>query len=136
MSDTVLVDTDVFSYTIKNDTRAGLYRQHLDGRVIALSFMTVAELDQWALLHNWGRDRRARLEQRLRECLLLAYDRDLCRWWAEVRVARRRAGKPIELADAWIAATALVYRLPLVTHNPDDFREIPGLTVVSQATDR
>ena len=33
----------------------------------------------------------------------------------------------------WVAATALRYRLPLVTHNPDDFQQIPGLKVITEA---
>ena len=31
--------------------------------------------------------------------------------------------------DAWIAATARTYGLPLVTHNPRDFSDIEGLDV-------
>jgi hypothetical protein len=39
-----VVDTDVVSLTFKRDTRASLYRPHLDGRQLTISFMTVAEL--------------------------------------------------------------------------------------------
>jgi predicted nucleic acid-binding protein len=35
-------------------------------------------------------------------------------------------------ADAWIAATALAFAVPLVTHNPDDFKNVPGLTVITE----
>jgi hypothetical protein len=37
------------------------------------------------------------------------------------------------VADAWIAATALEFRLELVTHNPADFQGIPGLIVITEA---
>jgi len=33
--------------------------------------------------------------------------------------------------DAWIAATALQYKLPLVTHNPDDFNAVDNLEIIS-----
>lgn len=33
----------------------------------------------------------------------------------------------MSLADAIIAATALVYEVPLVTRNKDDFKHIDGL---------
>jgi len=33
--------------------------------------------------------------------------------------------------DLWIAATAIVHGLPLVTRNPSHFRRVPGLSVVS-----
>lgn len=42
-----------------------------------------------------------------------------------------RQQKKISLGDAFIAATALLYGLELVTRNEKDFRDIPGLTVVN-----
>jgi ABC-type Zn uptake system ZnuABC Zn-binding protein ZnuA len=33
----------------------------------------------------------------------------------------------IETADAWIAATALLYDAPLLTHNRKDYGGVPGL---------
>ena len=56
---------------------------------------------------------------------------DLCRKWAEVTVAAQAAGRRIECADAWIAATALLYAVPLVTHNRSDYLGVPGLTLIS-----
>ena len=41
------------------------------------------------------------------------------------------AGRRIKCADAWIAATALLYEAALVTHNRGDYRGVPGLTVIS-----
>jgi predicted nucleic acid-binding protein len=57
----------------------------------------------------------------------------LCRWWATVRVACRRLGRSIDVADAWIAATALLYGVPLVTHNAGHFESVPGLVIYSGA---
>ena len=51
----------------------------------------------------------------------------------EVTDTARRSGKPIAVADAWIAATALSYGVPLVTHNVGDFAGLPGLTVISES---
>ena len=39
-------------------------------------------------------------------------------------------GKMIGVNDLWIAATALVYQMDLVTNNVDEFRRVEGLTVV------
>jgi len=44
-------------------------------------------------------------------------------------VTLRRQHK-MSLGDALVAATALVFRLPLATHNVADFAWIDGLTVV------
>ena len=48
-AETVVVDTDVVSFLFRNDTRAARYRPYLTGRVLTISFMTLAELDQWVL---------------------------------------------------------------------------------------
>jgi len=37
----LVVDTDVVSFFFKGDTRSALYRPHLDGRLLVISFMTV-----------------------------------------------------------------------------------------------
>jgi len=38
-----------------------------------------------------------------------------------------RRGRPRSTEDVLIAATCLVHGLTLVTHNRDDFEDIPGL---------
>ena len=129
-----MLDTDVCSFLFRQDSRAEAYRSHLEGRILALSFMSVAELYQWAYLHNWGETRLARLEKWLRHFVILPFDNELCRWWAQVRVERQRRGHPISAQDAWIAACALRYKCALITHNAADYAGIPGLTVISEPT--
>ena len=48
----VVIDADVVSLIFRADSRAPLYDRHLSGRVAAVSFMTVAELDRWAYSLN------------------------------------------------------------------------------------
>ena len=45
-------------------------------------------------------------------------------------VAARRAGRRLETADAWIAATAMLYDAPLATHNASDYLGVPGLKIL------
>ena len=61
------------------------------------------------------------------------YNRQMCRKWAEVSDEARRRGRPVGVADAWIAATALLHGMPLVTHNREHFSGIEGLKVISEA---
>ncbi len=45
-------------------------------------------------------------------------------------VAARKAGRRLETADAWIAATAVLYDADLITHNVTDYLGVPGLKLV------
>jgi tRNA(fMet)-specific endonuclease VapC len=130
----ILLDTNVVSFVLKGDSRAQLYESYLQGQQMALSFMTVAELYQWAAIRQWGKQRIRQLEKTLRETyIVLSFDIALCQLWGEVRAKRRAIGNPISPEDAWIAATALHYDIPLVTHNPADFENIKDLTIVTKA---
>jgi len=104
----------------------------LEGHLLLISFMTVAELEQWALTHRWGEPRRRELEELLSRFTVVPSDRDLCRWWAVASVSARRKGRPILVADAWIAATALLFGVPVATHNPADFVGVDGLKVITE----
>lgn len=128
----VVVDTDVVSFLYKRDTRATLYRPHLDGQLPIISFMTLAELEQWAAVRNWGPRRRQDLLNYLRRYKVEHSSPELCRRWAEASDGARRVGRPILTGDAWVAATALAYGVPLVTNNPNDYAGVPGLTVLSE----
>lgn len=129
----VVVDTDVVSYIFKGDTRAGLYTPHLAGKLSVLSFMTIAELDRWALQNSWGEAKKQRLEAFLRKYVIAHSDRALCRKWAEAVCAARKNGRPIRTADAWIAAIALMHGIPLVTNNRSNYVGIDKLTLISEA---
>jgi tRNA(fMet)-specific endonuclease VapC len=94
--------------------------------------MTVAELDRWALERIWGDVRRARMEQHLRNFVVYPFDRSLCLRWAEAVDSARRNGRPIGVADAWIAATALEHDIPLITNNAGHYAGVEGLTVVAE----
>jgi tRNA(fMet)-specific endonuclease VapC len=126
-----LLDTNIVSYLLKRHVLFARYRVHLAGHTLAVAFMTVSELHEWARRSNWGPSRMARLEVTLRGCVIIHSDDALCRQWAAIRHLRRT--QPIDTADAWIAAAALVHGLDLVTHNPSDFHSIPGLTVITEA---
>ncbi len=130
---TLVVDTDVVSFLFKQDTRAALYEPHLLNTLPAISFMTPAELEKWALARNWGKRKRRLLDEFLTPYVILMPDHTLCRAWAEVVEQVRRAGNKIDSADAWIAATAIHYGAPLVTHNRQDYAGVQGLTLISEA---
>ena len=53
----VIVDTDVVSFLFKNHPIGQLYGADLAGRAAGVSFMTVAEVERWALQYRWGSQR-------------------------------------------------------------------------------
>ncbi|MGA2773796.1 MAG: PIN domain-containing protein [Bryobacteraceae bacterium] len=123
----IVLDTDVVSFLFKADTRAQIYLPQLQDRQWFISFMTEAELEQWALLANWSEKRVVWLRLFLSRFVVVPSSHDLVLKWAEAMVAARRNGRRIETADAWIAATALLYNAPLLTHNKSDYLGVPGL---------
>jgi predicted nucleic acid-binding protein len=130
----VLIDTDVFSFLLKRDSRSAPYEKRLINSQVCLSFQTVAELRLWALVRHWAESRRLSREVALGRCLVLPFDVATKRLWAEITAQRRRAGRPIACGDAWVAAGALRHGLPLLTYNAADFGEISDLKVVCYDT--
>jgi tRNA(fMet)-specific endonuclease VapC len=99
----IVLDTDVVSFLFKGDTRAQIFLPHLENR-------------QWLVS--------------LARFAIVPSSRDLVLKWAEVMASTRRGGRRIETADAWIAATALLYDCPLLTHNRADYLGVPGLRLL------
>ena len=118
MSTTVVVDTDVVSYSVQEPSDrlpvpSGPNRPDADDLVY-----DPGGLDRWVLEAHWGETRRQRLREYLERFVVLPYDRDLCTKWAEVTVTAQACGRRIDCADAWIAATALLTSAPLITPQP------------------
>jgi predicted nucleic acid-binding protein len=118
----VVVDTDVLSFIFEQYTRAALYLPDLENRAVMISFMTEAEMERWALQAGWTQPRQIRLRELLKRFVIAPSSEALSRTWASVMIESRAAGRRMETADAWIAATALLYKAGLVTNNPSDFR--------------
>ncbi len=107
--------------------------EHADvPRFVGVSMITIGELRFGVLA---ARDTAARtIRLRTLEGALafepLLIDQNVADTWAELRVALRAAGRRLDVNDAWIAATAIAHRLPLVTQDRD-YRDVPGLDVVA-----
>jgi predicted nucleic acid-binding protein len=114
-------------FHFKGDTRAWDYLPLHADRQWHISFMTEAKLEQWALLANWNSKRTEWLRLFLSRFVIVPSSRDLVLEWAQVMVAARQSGRRIETADAWIAATALLYNAPLLTHNKADYAGVSKL---------
>ena len=71
------------------------------------------------------------LDRHLRQFAVAPYNVQVCLSYARPRSPAEKHGRPIDIADAFIAATALWLGIPLVTNNDRYFQEIDGLTVIS-----
>ncbi|MEO8098376.1 MAG: PIN domain-containing protein [Acidobacteriota bacterium] len=120
-----------FRSFFKNHPIGALYDLDLADRTLLISFIAIAELERWALQHRWSDQRINCLRMYLQKFTIVPSSPDLCRKWAQVMVAAQAAGRRIESADAWIAATALLHDAPLISHNGRDYLGVTGLIVVS-----
>jgi tRNA(fMet)-specific endonuclease VapC len=129
----VLLDTDVFSYLMKpRDTRADVYRPHVTGKTVAVSFITVGEIYYGAAKRKWSGKTLRNVEERLKAVVIVPYDVELCKTYGRVR-ASLPAGIVVAPNDLWIASCAIRHSIKLITNNRKHFERIPNLTLISES---
>lgn len=130
----LLLDTNVVSMLFKPDHF--LHRQSFGmvaGHQWFISFMTRGELLLWPKVNQWGSTRRQELTRHIDLCTTLFPDEGTCVVWADIMAESRAAGRPITAADAWVAAAARQWDLPLVTADYRDFEHLEGITLIPVA---
>ena len=136
---TLLLDTSVASLLHPKRRKGDLFLQYaelLQGHVLAVSFQTVAELWSWPLANQWGTRQIKAFPQFVAQFVVLGYDPALSEIWAVVYAYSQKIGRRLEAGDNWIMATAILWNLPLVTHDRDLLTvKIPGLVIISRLTE-
>lgn len=123
-----LLDTDTCSVHLKSARGlAHRFLQH-SGR-LHVSTVTLAELYTWALRAKASPKRLQGVLDLLNDVAVLDITPDVARRFGDVQAALLDKGQPAPEMDLLIATTALVHGLTLVTHNVQDFANIPGLAV-------
>lgn len=135
----LLLDTNVLSEPLRPQPNPAVLR-FLDSTPLETQWVccvSISEMMFGVLRLPEGR-RRAVLEASVIDLFENAYgqrclpiDASTARLTAHIRAARERAGKPISLADANIAACATQHNLALITLNDKDFEDIEGLKVAN-----
>ena len=98
-----------------------------------VSVITVSELlhgAHRASSERYGR-RLAFVERILAGLDVLPIDEPIARAHAAIGADMAAVGLTIGTHDLWIGASAIANDLGVATHNPRDFRRIPGLRVLS-----
>src|SRR5436853_161131 len=129
-----VVDTDVISFLFKNHSLAPAYQAILAGKPLAVSLISLAEIEYGMEVKNWGGPRRELMRRFLTRFTPLLPDTETAAQWAVIKSNCEKKGRPITFADAWIAAAAVQLNVPLVTHNVGDYNAIDSLTVLSAPT--
>lgn len=133
MSDVkVILDTCIVSYLMRGGDRAQDYLPHVQGKLLAISFITVGELYFGAEKAKWGEKKRKQLEMTLRNFVVIPYDHEIARCYGRLVAERQRNGDPIAPNDAWIAACTVRHSVPLITDNAKDFTGIHGLAIITE----
>ena len=122
-----LLDTNIVSELRKPKPHGGVmaWISAKDASSLYLSAMTIAELQRGVEMTRERDDEKAGqieawLEQLTLTGQVLAMDAAVCRAWA--KLMHRRSDTLVE--DAFIAATASVHRLVVVTRNVRDFKTL------------
>lgn len=127
----LLLDTNVVSILFKPDHTLHQRCLHIAaGNQWFISFMTRGELLLWPRFNQWGSTRREQLTLHIDLCATLYADDDTCRIWVDIITESRAAGRTITPADAWVAAAARQWDLPLVTADYRDFEHLESLTLI------
>jgi tRNA(fMet)-specific endonuclease VapC len=126
----LVVDTDVVSYMFKGSTLGAAFSDLIGASSAGITPLSVSELRCWAALNNWGYRRIASLDAFMSRFLLLDADSETANISGSIRARCEQVGRAISWPDAWVAATALWLRVPLVAHDRD-LERIPGLRVVT-----
>ena len=132
MSDHIILDTNIVSYSMKGHQLAEVYMPHLQGQLLAITFVTVGELYFGAEKNKWGEKKRKDLETTLRNFIVIPYDYEIARCYGRLVAERQRNGNRIPSNDAWIAACAVRHAVPLVTHNARHFGGITALQIITE----
>lgn len=124
-----LVDTDICSAHMKSVGSVNNRFAQYGGRLY-ISTVTLGELYAWALRANASFKRMQSLLDLLKEVQVLALDESAARKFGEVRSGQLDHGRGGPDLDMLNAAIALVHDLTMVTHNVQDYADVPGLSVL------
>lgn len=123
-----LLDTDICSAYVKGNATVFQRFVQYGGRLYA-STITLGELLAWALRAQARPRRLQEVQDLLKLLLVLDVTQDVAWKFGEIQAGLLDAGTPAADLDLLNAAVALVHNLTMVTHNVEDYKNIPGLTV-------
>ena len=132
-----LLDTNVVSEWVKPQPNAGVasWLANVDEDSVFISVVTLTEI-RYGIERMAAGSRRKRLEDWLQgevplrfEGRILPIDEAVADASGRVAARGEATGRPIDAIDAFLAATAEVHKLTLVTRNQSDFKAVLKTTL-------
>ena len=127
-----LLDTNICIFLLNQRLGFEWIVQRMDGLErgqVALSAITVAELEFGVAASKRQGDNFQRLERFLIDFEVLPFDRDAAKPYGALRKVLQTQGTPIGPLDFLIAAHALALKMTLITNNTGEFLRVPNLAV-------
>ena len=123
-----LLDTNICIYLMKNTYPKLTERlfSHSPSQM-AVSSITVFELEYGAAKSKWSEKTRLNLELFLAPFTIIPFDGKDAVIAGQVRRYLEKEGTPIGPYDLQIAAQALSRDMTVITHNVNEFKRVPGI---------
>lgn len=123
-----LLDTNICIFVMKNTYRSLTERLlATTPDDVAVSAITVYELEYGAAKSNWGERTRENLRMFLSPFIILPFDSKDAIVAGQIRAHLSSVGNLIGPYDIQIAAQGIARDLTVITHNTDEFTRVPGL---------
>jgi predicted nucleic acid-binding protein len=129
-----LFDTTFLIDLVSGDRGAARKAEEVDAQAVfkAISTITVHEYLRgvyYIYMYNESllKSKLIKAEAELARFEILPYTYEIAKTAAEIDAALTRRGETISLSDVILAATALYYKLTLVTRNIQHFMKVPNL---------
>lgn len=121
----MIVDSNVIIYAIKPEFR--LLRTYLVSNADRLHVSSITRLESLGF-HRLTTDEVSQFDELFQITRIVGIDEAVISEAIRLRQQRRRS-----LGDSIIAATALLYNLPVLTNNVADFADVDGVQVIALA---
>lgn len=122
----MILDSNILIYVV--DPAYERLRDYIDKQERQLHVSLISKLEVLGY-HRLKLVDKIEIEQLLTTALLLPITNSIVTEAIRLRQQRKRS-----LGDSIIAATGVLYKLPILTNNTADFDDIPGLEVISLAS--
>lgn len=120
----ILCDTNIFIHAFNGNESTKTQLNIIGLEKIALSSITLMELYQGM----GDKNELAQMKKKLRYFDIVHIDKNISQMAVDL-IAKFKLSHGLQIPDAIIGATAIVYEIPLYTYNIKDFKFMPNIKI-------